>query len=86
MKINLIDEVIAKEKIEVGDIVIFDDGSIYLMCYDTDCNDYRGVELNKTVVTPYYGSINALLVSIMEENDSEIVRFIKSENFELNEI
>lgn len=86
MKINLIDEVIAKEKIEVGDIVIFDDGSIYLMCYDTDCNDYRGVELNKTVVTPYYGSINALLVSIMGENDSEIVRFIKSENFELNEI
>lgn len=86
MKINLMDEVIAKEKIEVGDIVIFDDGSIYLMCYDTDCNDYRGVELNKTVVTPYYGSINALLVSIMGENDSEIVRFIKSENFELNEI
>ena len=86
MKINLMDEVIAREKIEVGDIVIFDDGSIYLMCYDTDCNDYRGVELNKTVVTPYYGSINALLVSIMGENDSEIVRFIKSENFELNEI
>lgn len=86
MKINLIDEVIAKEKIEVGDIVIFDDGSIYLMCYDTDCNDYRGVELNKTVVTPYYGSINAVLVGIMGENDSEIVRFIKSENFELNEI
>ena len=86
MKINLMDKVIAREKIEVGDIVIFDDGSIYLMCYDTDCDDYRGVELNKTVVTPYYGSINALLVSIMEENDSEIVRFIKSENFELNEI
>lgn len=86
MKINLMDKVIEKEKIEVGDIVIFDDDSIYLMCYDTDYEDYRGVELNETVVTPYYGSINALLASIMEENCSEIVSFIKSENFELNEI
>lgn len=82
MKFNF-DIGIEKKEIEVGDIVILSDKSVFLMCLDEDGEDFRAVNLNDNCVTPYYCNVDQFIKEI-SGNNREVVRIIKSNSIVLD--
>lgn len=82
MKFNFEDKVEDKE-VNIGDIVICRDNSIFLICLDDDGTDVRAVNLRESYVTPYYGSVKEC-VSDLSEDYGSIVKVIESDDIVLD--
>lgn len=80
---------IKKEEVEikVGDIVILENEIPFLICSDYDGQDYRALNLKDLTVTEdYWIDLDDLLLEIKRKYDCSILRIIKGENVELNEV
>lgn len=85
MKIEL-KEVNKDLAFEVGDVLVYEDGTCVLVVKDTDLADYRGVILGKNYITFCQDSKQKLLEELEEEDFGELVRVIKAYNLKLEEI
>lgn len=82
MKFNFEVKVEDKE-VNIGDIVIFADGSIFLMCFDDDRADVRAVNLKENEITEYFCNIKVCLEQLSKDYGS-IVKVIESDNIVLD--
>lgn len=68
------------ESVGYGDVLIMEDGELYLIIADTDGSDYVAINLKTFVPTTYVNTVREL---VEERLYSRVARVIKSENLVL---
>lgn len=79
MKINIeTRKKVDLSKVKYGDVLVLENGDLYLIIADTDGDDYVGVNLRTLVPTAYKTTIEELLE--YELDDEKVVDVINGEN------
>lgn len=72
-------------QINVGDLMVFTNGKVYLIGYDFCGAEFRAMELTETKSTCCYGTKKGLITDIEAKNGNTEYRVIKAQNIMLGE-
>ncbi|NFA43383.1 hypothetical protein EXM65_12575 [Clostridium botulinum] len=72
--------------VNVGDILVADDGNCFLIIFDYDHCDYRAINLTVNQCSDYCRSLNYIENEIKDKWDCNIVRVISGDKIKLMEI